>query len=550
MILVSFHSDYVIALSPTWGDAMEMGPREWKNYSNGAGTEWQLGTPENVGPNSTHSGVNAWGTNIDANYSTEALAYLESPTFDLILSTNTELNFWHYLETENNVTNTWDGGLIEVSTDTGITWIQIDDAVAPNPDPYYDANLDNTRDNPLGGREAYCYDRSGWEEVSVDLSQFDGSSSFMFRFTFGSDTTGGSPGWYIDDVLIAADVKEGVIVEPDYSRIDLDGTTHSFNLTVRNLQKTSDVIDVVLEDTYGWSMELYMWDGVSPLLDTGGATGIPDTGSLFKGASKDIVLEVTIPPGTPYGVNNLIQVKGVPYSGPAAIDVAYVSLSTPTPDVSITDFSVPGVQISGEKANVTATIRNNGQYNRSFDVRLDVSGPGELQYDPLKSVEDLGADEMTSVYWTFTPTITGDYIVEVMTLLDIDVVPGNNASSRQMTVMMKLFEDTMEGGGPASQGKWTAGSQPQTAWELGSPANVGPSSCHSTIRCWGTNLDSAYKKAADIRLETPIIDLSGSDRAVLTYSHFYQILGPMMDDGGFVEVSSDGGSSWSYDSLK
>jgi hypothetical protein len=546
MILVSFHSDYVIALSPTWGDAMEMGPREWKNYSNGAGTEWQLGTPENVGPNSTHSGVNAWGTNIDANYSTEALAYLESPTFDLILSTNTELNFWHYLETENNVTNTWDGGLIEVSTDTGITWIQIDDAVAPNPDPYYDANLDNTRDNPLGGREAYCYDRSGWEEVSVDLSQFDGSSSFMFRFTFGSDTTGGSPGWYIDDVLIAADVKEGVIVEPDYSRIDLDGTTHSFNLTVRNLQKTSDVIDVVLEDTYGWSMELYMWDGVSPLLDTGGATGIPDTGSLFKGASKDIVLEVTIPPGTPYGVNNLIQVKGVPYSGPAAIDVAYVSLSTPTPDVSITDFSVPGVQISGEKANVTATIRNNGQYNRSFDVRLDVSGPGELQYDPLKSVEDLGADEMTSVYWTFTPTITGDYIVEVMTLLDIDVVPGNNASSRQMTVMMKLFEDTMEGGGPASQGKWTAGSQPQTAWELGSPANVGPSSCHSTIRCWGTNLDSAYKKAADIRLETPIIDLSGSDRAVLTYSHFYQILGPMMDDGGFVEVSSDGGSSWSY----
>lgn len=546
MILVSFHSDYVKALSPTWGDAMEMGPGEWRNYSNGAGTEWQLGIPTNVGPNSTHSGVNAWGTNIAGNYSTETLAYLESPAFDLALSTNTELVFWHYLETDVNNTNNWDGGIIEVSTDTGITWIQIDDPVAPNPNPYYDANLDNTRNNPLGGKEAYCYDRSGWEEVSVDLSQFDGSSSFMFRFAFGSDTTGGSPGWYIDDVLITADVKEGVIVEPDYSRIDLAGTIHRFNLTVRNLQKISDVIDIVLEDAYGWPTELYMWDGVSPLADTGGAPGIPDTGSLFKGASRDIILEVTIPPGTPYGVNNLIQVKGVPYSGPAVIDVAYVRLSTPTPDVSVVEFSVPGIQISGEEANVTASIMNNGQYNRSFDVRLDISGPGELQYDPVRNIENLSVDETTNVYWTFTPATTGDYTVEAMTLLDIDVVPGNNVSTRQMTVMTKLFEDTMENGGPASQGKWTAGSQPQTAWELGVPYNVGPSSCHSTTKCWGTNLNSGYRKAADIRLETPTIDLSGSDRAILSFSHFYQILGPWMNDGGFVEVSTDGGSSWTY----
>ncbi|MEE9223620.1 MAG: choice-of-anchor J domain-containing protein, partial [Thermoplasmata archaeon] len=546
MVLVSFHSDDVKALSPTWGDAMEMGPGEWKNYSNGAGTEWQLGTPENVGPNSTHSGVSAWGTNIAANYSTEALAYLESPTFDLILSTNTELIFWHYLETEDNVTNNGDGGIIEVSTDTGITWVQVDDPIMPNPNPYYDTELDNTMNNPLGGKEAYCYDRPGWEEVSVDLSQFNGSSSFMFRFAFGSDTTGGSPGWYIDDVLISADVRDGIIVEPDYSRIDLAGTTHRFNLTVRNLQKISDVIDIVLKDAYGWPMELFMWDGVSPLADTGGAPGIPDTGTLFKGASRDIVLEVTIPPGTPYGVNSLIQVKGVPYSGPVAIDMAYVHLSTPTPDVSIIDFSVPGVHISGEEANVTASIRNNGRYDRSFEVSLKISGPGELQYDPVRSVENLSADEMTNVYWTFIPTITGDYAIEVMTLLDIDVVPWNNVSTKQMTVMTKLFEDTMENGGPASQGKWTAGSQPKTAWELGVPVNVGPNSCHSTTKCWGTNLNSAYRKAADIRLETPTIDLSGSDRARLRFSHFYQILGPWMNDGGFVEISSDGGSTWSY----
>jgi hypothetical protein len=546
MVLVTFHSDDVKALTPTWGDAMEMGPGEWKNYSNGGGTDWQLGTPENVGPNSTHSGVSAWGTNIEANYSTEALAYLESPMFDLTLSTNTELVFWHYLETENNVTSTWDGGIVEVSTDTGSTWVQIDDTVMPNPDPYYDASLESMRNNPLGGKKAYCYDRPGWEEVIVNLSQFDGSSNFMFRFAFGSDMFGDSAGWYVDDVLISADVVDGVIVEPDYSRIDMAGTTHRFNLTVRNQQKISDVIDVVLEDAYGWPMELYMWDGVSPLADTGGSPGIPDTGSLFKGASRDIVLEVTIPQGTPYGVNNMIQVKGVPYSGAVPVDVAYVHLSTPTPDVSIVDFSVPGIQISGEDANVTATIRNNGEYNRSFDVRLDISGPGEPQLDPVRRVDELDADEITDVYWTFTPMITGDYTIEAMTMLDIDVVPENNVSTRQMTVMTMLFEDTMESGGPASQGKWTAGSQPQTAWELGTPTSVGPSKCVSTTKCWGTNIDTHYRKAANIRLETPTVDLSGSARALLRFSHFYQILGPWKNDGGFVEISTDGGSTWDY----
>ncbi|MCK4444771.1 MAG: immune inhibitor A, partial [Thermoplasmata archaeon] len=126
------------------------------------------------------------------------------------------------------------------------------------------------------------------------------------------------------------------------------------------------------------------------------------------------------------------------------------------------------------------------------------------------------------------------------------MVSENNASESVMTVMTKLFEDEMENGGPASQGLWTAGKQPQTEWELGTPTNVGPDSCHSLSRCWGTNLDSNYRKAADIRLETPSIDLSASDTARLRFQHFYDIKGPLGDDGGYVEISDDGGSSWTY----
>jgi len=525
---------------------MEMGPGAWKNYSNGGGTEWHLGTPQNVGPSSTHSGLNAWGTNIASNYSTEALAYLESPHFDLALSTNTRLVFWHFLETDDYLTHDWDGGIIEASTNSGITWDQIDDPIAPNPNPYYDAPLDDTENNPLGGKEAYCFDRSVWEEVSVDLSGFDGTSSFIFRFAFGSDATGGSPGWYIDDVVLSGDVREGIIVEPDFSRIDLAGTTNWFNLTVRNLQKITDTIDIVLKDGLGWPMELLTQDGISPLEDTGGLPGIPDTGSLSEGASCDIVLKVTIPAGTPFSTKNPIQVEGRPFSGPVIIDMAYITLSTPSPDVSIVHFSVHEVHISGEEASVTALVKNKGQYSRSFDVRLDITGPREITYNPIREVENLSVEETTKISWTFTPTICGDYNLSVMTMLDIDVAPENNISTKTMTVMTKLFEDKMENGGAASQGLWTAGSQPKTAWELGTPTTIGPSSCHSASKCWGTNIDSEYKKNADIRLETPFVDLSASDRARLRFWHYYEILGPSGNDGGFVEVSNNDGLSWTY----
>lgn len=546
LVFISLQSNEVAALALPWGDAMEMGPGKWSNYSINAETKWHLGIPQNVGPNATHSGLNAWGTNIDANYSTESLAYLESPSFDLVLSTNTELFFWHYLATDAELTHNWDGGLIEISTDSGVTWNQVAEPTEPNPNPYYDDTLMDTANNPLGGREAYSFNRMVWEEVRVDLSQFDGSSDFRFRFVFGSDMTGGSPGWYIDDVFLTADVKDGIIVEPDCSKIDLEGTTHKFNLTVRNHQQISDVIDIVLRDDFGWPMKLFMWDGATPLGDTGGLPGIPDTGSLFKGASRDIVLEVTIPSGTPYASANSIQVEGRPFSGPAPSDIAHITLSTPSPDASIIDFLVPAIHVLKEEANVTAYVRNNGEYNRSFNVMLDVSGPEEISFDPIRHVENLSAGETTSVSWLFTPTIPGEYTVSAMTMLDIDVVPENNASESPMTVMTKLFEDDMESGGAASQGLWTPGKQPQTAWELGIPTTIGPSSCPSPNRCWGTNLDSYYRKAADIRLVTPSIDLSASDTAILRFLHFYDIKGPSGDDGGFVEISDDGGSSWTY----
>jgi hypothetical protein len=543
---LSLESINAMALPPPWIDDMESGPGVWRAYSNVLGTEWEWGTPQNVGPNSTQSGSNAWGTNIALNYTNGGVAYLESPPFDLALSSDTELRFWMYLDTDDFFTHDWDGGIIEVSTDAGSTWIQVDEPAKPIPFPYYDTTLRDATGNLLGGQMAWCYDRFNWTEVFVDLSQYDGSPNFIFRFTFSSDLFVDSPGWYIDDVSLTANVRDGVMIEPDHHAILPEGTTQSFNLTIRNLQAISEIIDIAYVDDLGWPVTLFQSDGVTPLVDSGGLPGVPDTGLLLSGSTLDIVAEITVPGGTPYSTHDIVRVDGIPFFGSVPSDSAYIRVSTPSPDVAVTDFIVPDIHVSGDQANATAFITNLGSFAQSFDVKLEIYGPGQVTYNPISSIQDLASDETTSVSWLFTPNEPGDYTLTVTTMLMGDAVLSNNASMRIMTVMVPIFQDDMEAGGPASLGQWTPGVQPQTAWELGVPTLIGPSSCHSTTDCWGTNLDSEYERGADLRLEMPAINLSKSDRVVLKFWHYYDIYGPFRNDGGFVEVSVDGGASWIY----
>jgi hypothetical protein len=263
-------------------------------------------------------------------------------------------------------------------------------------------------------------------------------------------------------------------------------------------------------------------------------------------STYDLVVDVTVPAGTPFSTEETIRVDGIPFFGSASRDSAYIRVSTPSPDVSVSDFVVPEFHVSGDQANITAFITNLGILPSSFDVVLDVYGPGPVAYAPKQSIQNLSSNSTTSLTWMLTPTIPGDYTLTVETMLTGDAVQENNVSTKTMTVMSPLFIDDMEVGGAAWSGQWTPETGPQTSWELGVPTAMGPTECHSLTDCWGTNLNSQYERSADIRLEMPSINLSKSERVVLRFWHFYDIYGPFRNDGGFVEVSTDGGSSWTY----
>ena len=84
-----------------------------------------------------------------------------------------------------------------------------------------------------------------------------------------------------------------------------------------------------------------------------------------------------------------------------------------------------------------------------------------------------------------------------------------------------IFTDDFEGG----LGDWTIGSDGDagTAWELGSPTNVGPAVAHSPSNCFGTNLSSNYLVDANVWLRSPVLDLTGVGGATLNYYQFLDI---------------------------
>ncbi|UCG70749.1 MAG: carboxypeptidase regulatory-like domain-containing protein [Thermoplasmata archaeon] len=87
---------------------------------------------------------------------------------------------------------------------------------------------------------------------------------------------------------------------------------------------------------------------------------------------------------------------------------------------------------------------------------------------------------------------------------------------------------------------------PGTKWEWGDPTSYlsGPGGAYSPDNCWGTNLLSEYRGGADIFLYMPVMNLTSVSVSNLTFWHWYYI-DSSWEDGGFLEISTNYGQSWS-----
>jgi hypothetical protein len=179
-----------------FADDMESGPDNWTTDGTG-GSAWTLAT------SSSHSPTHAWFCADESFVKDQRLVTVTAA--DLTVAPSGRLQFWHRYDLE----STYDGGVLEYSTDGGATWYDIlagnGGGIPANPDRIlqggYTSTLSTSFGNPIGGRQAWSGAATTWAEVIVDLTDFSGEL-VLFRWRLGCDSSVSDVGWWVDDVTV------------------------------------------------------------------------------------------------------------------------------------------------------------------------------------------------------------------------------------------------------------------------------------------------------------------------------------------------------------
>ena len=185
-------------LNPTYllNETFEQGLGKWTHEANTGSDAWAL---DNSNPYAGNRHVHA------DDLSTTSDSYIEMMT-PIKLTSSSYLRFEHSLDTE----STWDGGVIEYSTNNGSTWTDAGDLISENG---YNGTLLSSS-NPLSGREAYTGSSSGYLGSRLTLDPLTGDT-VKFRFRMGSDSTVSAYGWDIDNIqLYNCDTEGPEVVTP------------------------------------------------------------------------------------------------------------------------------------------------------------------------------------------------------------------------------------------------------------------------------------------------------------------------------------------------
>ncbi|MEM9291719.1 MAG: M36 family metallopeptidase [Acidobacteriota bacterium] len=181
-------------------DDVEDGPGDW---ATDAGTADTGTTAWAISDSDSNSASNSWFVPENTVVTDQRLASIID--VDIPAGSPAELHFWHRYNTE----QTYDGGVLEYSTDGGTTWQDIlagdGGTIAANANRFvegeYDLTLSTCCGNPLPGRDAWSGDNNTWTRVIVSLADF-GDTPTRLRWRFGNDSSITDTGWWVDDVRV------------------------------------------------------------------------------------------------------------------------------------------------------------------------------------------------------------------------------------------------------------------------------------------------------------------------------------------------------------
>lgn len=206
-------NDYVVALplhfcvGHIFSDDMEAGDELWTHYA-GPGDwydQWHITNYDNH----TAEGQYCWkcGGGGGIGYANRSYSILETVAFEL--PTRSRLEFWHRMGAQANPVNpggAFDGGLLEISMDGGLNWEPLEPVGG-----YTHVIETGTPPYPLPEGTPVWSGSFDWTQASVYLGDYVGTA--RLRWIFGSDASGVSEGWFIDDVHVSRPPASGVEIE-------------------------------------------------------------------------------------------------------------------------------------------------------------------------------------------------------------------------------------------------------------------------------------------------------------------------------------------------
>lgn len=128
-------------------------------------------------------------------------AYLISPPLHVSATGDFSVEFdqRYWFEYDQGMQVAYDGAVIELSTDNGVTWLDVGAKLSTG----YTGTLDNGGANPLGGRQAFTGQSPGYPMFAhdkLDLGTAYAGQTVLLRFRIGSDDAVAEKGWELDNL--------------------------------------------------------------------------------------------------------------------------------------------------------------------------------------------------------------------------------------------------------------------------------------------------------------------------------------------------------------
>ncbi|MCK4266335.1 MAG: hypothetical protein KAX31_03580, partial [Thermoplasmata archaeon] len=253
---------------------MESGAPGWSYTGNGLGVESEW----HVSNHNPYSPVNSWYFGREAlwTYDASSAGQLFSPYIYLPAgSIFAQMDMWHWYD----FWPTWEGGLLDVTTDNGISWQRI------TPEDGYDGIINPGWGCPIEGNDAFTGASGGYVHDVFDLSPYIGSVIKLRWWMGGITLFGGYEGWYVDDVTIICPEYGCQWIPASQSSFGSQGEVMTYSMDLRNIGRFPDTFTFTTTTTLGWPVDVYD-DAWNPVVDSG---------ALGPGAFSLFYANVTIP---------------------------------------------------------------------------------------------------------------------------------------------------------------------------------------------------------------------------------------------------------------